>query len=188
MRLFFEDLNRYFTLEGRPTLLKKAKIIILTQGIWAIAVYRFGSYIYGCKWNYILRKGLLLLATVLQKIIEMTCGISVAFSTRIGRGFYIGHFGGIFIHKDVKIGEYCNISQGVTIGLGGRKGSYGVPTIGNQVYIGPHAVIIGRISVGNNVAIGANAVVTHTVPDGAVVVGVPAKVISLKGSEDFVII
>jgi serine O-acetyltransferase len=61
-----------------------------------------------------------------------------------------------------------------------------VPVIGDNVYIGPGAKIIGRVNMGSGVAIGANAVVTKDVPDNAVVVGVPAKVISYNGSKGYI--
>lgn len=105
---------------------------------------------------------------------------------KIGKGFYIGHFGTIVVHSSAVIGDNVNISQGVTIGATNRGNRQGIPTIGNQVYIGPGAKIIGKITVGNNVAIGANAVVTKDVPDNAVVAGVPAKIISMQGGEGYI--
>jgi serine O-acetyltransferase len=85
------------------------------------------------------------------------------------------------------IGENCNISQGVTIGQAGREGKQLTPIIGDRVYIGPGAKIFGGIKIGNDVAIGANAVLTKDLPDNAVAVGVPAKIVSYEGSHDFVI-
>lgn len=112
-------------------------------------------------------------------------GISI-YPMKIGEGFYIGHYGGIFIGSDVKIGKYCNISQGVTIGRINRGPKKGFPTIGDYVYVAPGAKILGNITVGNNVAVGANCVVTSDVPDNSVVVGIPAKIISNKGSEGYI--
>jgi len=114
-------------------------------------------------------------------------GIQVPRGTKIGEGFYIGHFGAIVISGSSIIGKNCNISQGVTIGYGSRGKNKGYPTIGNNCYIGPGAKLIGNIHIGHNVAIGANAVVTKDVEDNAVVAGVPAKVISYKGSTDYIL-
>ena len=72
------------------------------------------------------------------------------------------------------------------VGQANRGGNKGYPTIGDNVYIGPGAKIVGAVKVGNNVAIGANCVVTKDVPDNAVVVGVPGKIISYTGSEGYV--
>ena len=73
------------------------------------------------------------------------------------------------------------------IGEAGRGDYRGVPQIGCRVYFGPGAKVFGRIRIGDNVAIGANAVVCEDVPDNAVLGGVPARVLSLKGSGDFVV-
>ena len=113
-------------------------------------------------------------------------GIEIPHQTQIGSGLYIGHWGGIIVNPRAKIGNNCNISQGVTIGGTNRGERAGVPTIGDGVFIGPGAKIIGRIRVGDNVAIGANAVVTKDVPENAVVAGVPARVLSLLGAAGYV--
>ena len=109
-------------------------------------------------------------------------GIELPRGTKVGEGLYIGHFGGIIISGGAVIGRNCNISQGVTIGVAGRGEKRGIPIIGDGIYIGAGAKVIGKIRVGNNVAIGANAVVTKDVPDNAVVVGIPAKIISMEGN------
>jgi len=113
-------------------------------------------------------------------------GISIPFVTKIDKGFYIGHFGCIVVNQAAVIGKNCNISQGVTIGAANRGKNKGCAVIGDNVYIGPGAKIVGAVRIGNNVAIGANAVVTHDVPDNAVVGGVPARIISMEGSEGYV--
>lgn len=113
-------------------------------------------------------------------------GCSIPHSTSIGRGFYIGHIRDIVINERAVIGENCNISQGVTIGQANRGRRKGTPVIGRNVYIGPGAKIVGAVHVGDHVAIGANCVVTDDVPDHAVVVGVPGRVISFEGSVGYV--
>ncbi len=113
-------------------------------------------------------------------------GIAISFESEIGPGFYIGHFGGIVVYPDCQIGKNCNLSHGVTLGITHRGKKKGYPTIGDNVYIGPGAKIIGSVKIGNHVAIGANCVVTQDVPDHAVVVGIPAKVISYEGSRGYV--
>lgn len=113
-------------------------------------------------------------------------GISIPPDTKIGSGFYIGHFGGIVVNSQSVIGKNCNISQGVTLGKANRGINKGYPTLGDDVYIGPGAKIIGAVKIGNNVAIGANCVVTKDIPDNSVVVGIPGKVISKEGSKGYV--
>lgn len=143
---------------------------------------RVAQYTYG-------RKALLLLRGYammrLQQIRNKTC-IQISPSTRIGKGLYIGHFGSIVINPAVVLGENINIIQTCTIGVGYRGERRGLPTIGDNVYIGAGARIFGGINIGNNVAIGVNSVVTRDVPDNAVVAGAPAKVISMTGSEGYI--
>jgi len=103
-------------------------------------------------------------------------GIWIPYTTRVGPGLQIAHPGCIFVNEDAVLGADCTIAQGVTIGAKpGPQG--GVPVIGDRVYIGPGAKVLGRVTVGHRVVIGANAVVVHDVPDDAVVGGVPARVI-----------
>jgi serine O-acetyltransferase len=113
-------------------------------------------------------------------------GFDIPVSTKIGSGFYIGHFGGVIISGGAVIGKNCNISQGVTIGVVNRGANAGCPQIGDNVYIGPGAKIFGKVIVGNNVAIGANSVIVKDCPDNSVVAGVPGKVISYLGSTGYI--
>src|SRR5262245_40398905 len=76
-------------------------------------------------------------------------GISIPCTTQIGPGLFIGHFGGIVVNEDAVIGSNCNLSQGVTIGQSNRGERAGTPTLGDNVYVGPNAAIIGDIQVGN---------------------------------------
>jgi serine O-acetyltransferase len=113
-------------------------------------------------------------------------GISIPHTTQIGSGFYIGHFGGIIVSGKSIIGKNCNISQGVTIGMANRGKNKGYPQLGDNIYIGPGAKIVGAVKIGNNVAIGANCVVTKDIPENSVVVGIPCRVISQEGSLGYV--
>lgn len=113
-------------------------------------------------------------------------GIDISYRMNLGGGLCIGHTGGIVVNAKAVIGKNCNLSHEVTIGIVNRGDKQGCPTIGDNVYIGPGAKIIGNIRIGNGVAVGANCVVTHDIPDNAVVVGIPGKVISYKGSVGYI--
>lgn len=114
-------------------------------------------------------------------------GFDISYRASIGKGLYIGHFGGIVIHGDAVLGEYCNLSQGMTIGVLNRGKNTGVPTIGDRVFMGPNCVILGGITIGNEVLVGANAVVTFDVADKAVVAAPLATVISHQGTTHYVV-
>jgi serine O-acetyltransferase len=97
--------------------------------------------------------------------------------TVIGAGTTVGNRGlGIAIHPRVRIGQNVRIGSSVTIG--GRSGHWEVPVIEDDVVIGVGARVLGPIRVGRAAVIGANAVVIHDVPAGAVVGGVPARILS----------
>lgn len=97
--------------------------------------------------------------------LKVKYGFDISYRTQIGEGFYIGHFGNVVIHGDTKIGNNCNISQGITFGVSNSGSNIGVPKIGNNVFVGPGACVFGAITIGDHVTIGANAVVTEDVPD-----------------------
>ncbi|MDF7806161.1 serine O-acetyltransferase, partial [Pontiellaceae bacterium B12219] len=151
--------------------------------------YRYNFWMrtgYFLRQKKLTRYTLFPIARLILRHLSFQMGISIPLTTQIDSGFYIGHFGGIVVNGRSIIGKNCNISQGVTLGQANRGKNKGCPTIGDHVYIGPGAKIVGAVRVGNNVAIGANCVVTKDIPDNAVVVGIPGKVISYDGSAGYV--
>ena len=97
--------------------------------------------------------------------LKVKYGFDISYRTKLGKGIYIGHFGGIVIHGDTEIGDYCNLSQGITIGISNYGEKIGVPTVGHHVFFGPGSCVFGNVTIGNHVTIGANAVVTENVQD-----------------------
>ncbi|WKD86510.1 Serine acetyltransferase [Polaribacter huanghezhanensis] len=182
MKLFLTDLNKYQKYSNKSKLV----LFITSQGLWAIFVYRISNKIYKSNLPKTIKKLLLFFAVFWQKIIEIFAGISIPYSCSIGHSFYIGHFGGIIINANAVIGNNCNISQGVTIGVSGREIKRGVPIIGNNVYIGVNAVVAGKILIENNVLIAANSLVIHDVNHSSTMIGVPAICINNKGSKSYI--
>lgn len=126
------------------------------------------------------------IAWLILRHYEIKYGIAISYRTKIGSGLYIGHFGGIVVNTHAIIGKNCNLSHQVTLGVANRGEHKGYPVIGDDVYIGPGAKIIGNVHVGDRAAVGANCVVTRDVPEDGVVAGVPGKIISLGGSAGYV--
>jgi serine O-acetyltransferase len=148
---------------------------IWRQGLWVMAVYRFGRWRYRIRWA-IVRKPLSFTYKLLKTISEILTGIELPCEVVIGRRFKIEHFGSIIISGDAIFGDNVLIRNGVTVGLR-HTGVRGAPVIGNRVDIGAGAKILGPIKIGNDVVIGANAVVIDDVPSNSLAVGVPARII-----------
>lgn len=161
-------------------------IVFFTQGFWATFQYRIAHFFFmrvRLQPFRILFMGLMLLW---QKTIEVLTGISIPASASIGHSFYIAHFGGIIFNAHTVLGNNCNVSQGVTIGVSGLDDRRGVPVIGNNVYIAANCVIAGKIVVGDNVLVGACSFVNSDVIENSVVLGNPAAVISQKSSKGYI--
>lgn len=180
MKKIFSDYKKYKKYGGNFF-----SIIFLTQGFWAIIQYRFAHAVYKMRFP-VIKQILYCICILWQKSIEVFTGISIPASVKIGKSFYIGHFGGIIINAKAVIGDNCNISQGVTIGVSGLGENRGTPIIGNNVYIGANAVVAGKIVISDNVLIGACSLVTYNADFGDVLLGVPAVKISNKGSREYI--
>jgi serine O-acetyltransferase len=123
-----------------------------------------------------------------QVWLDVLTKVQLPAAAQIGPGLYLPHLGTIVIGSGSAIGRNCTIAHNVTIGhAGGRSRSAGGnPVIGNRVYIGPGAIIIGPITIGDDALIGAGAVVVKSVPPRGVVVGNPARLLSQTGSFDLI--
>lgn len=100
-------------------------------------------------------------------------GLEMSPVDQIGQGLYMGHAYNITINSKAKIGSNCNIHKGVVIGQTNRGRLKGVPTIGNKVWIGINAAIVGNIAIGDDVMIAPNSFVNVDVPSHSVVYGNP---------------
>ena len=139
-------------------------------GFQALVVYRFGVWVDGLRLSalrYPLRK----LYFFLRAFTEVAYGISLYYTTEIGRRVQLGHAQcGIVIARKSRIGDDCIIRQNVTLGrLRSRAPDDDVPVLGSRVEVGAGAILIGPITIGDDVIIGANVVVREDVPAGSVV-------------------
>ena len=103
--------------------------------------------------------------------------IELSVETIIGEGLYIGHPCCITINSRAILGKNINIHKGVTIGQENRGKRKGTPVIGNNVWIGINATIVGQIHIGNDVLIAPNSYVNCDVPDHSIVFGNPCNII-----------
>jgi len=126
-------------------------------------------------------------ARLISQISRFFTGIEIHPAAKLGNKIFFDHGMGIVIGETAVIGNDCTIYHGVT--LGGIAGITGKnkkrhPTLGNNVSVGTGAKILGNITIGNNAKIGANSVVLKDVPNNAVAVGIPARLIT-KDTEDY---
>ena len=105
-------------------------------------------------------------------------GIEIDYPVKIGEGLFFAHPYGITINDKCIIGINCNIHKGVTIGQENRGKRLGTPVIGDNVWIGMNATIVGNIKIGNDVLIAPNTYLNCDVPSHSVVLGNPARIIS----------
>jgi serine O-acetyltransferase len=113
-------------------------------------------------------------------------GFDISPTTRIGPGLHLGHFGGVVISPYATLGSNINIGQGATIGAESRGRRKGAPTLEDRVWVGAHAIIVGKITIGREALIAPGAFVNFDVPAKAIILGNPGKVVSTTGSAGYV--
>lgn len=104
-------------------------------------------------------------------------GLEINPDVEIGPGLQISHPYNITINNGAQLGKNVNLSKGVSIGRENRGKRKGAPTIGNQVYIGINATIVGKITIGDDVLVAPNSYVNCDVPSHSIVIGNPCKII-----------
>jgi len=144
---------------------------ILTDGTFAMLVYRLMQASQDL--------GLTPFSMVFNKLNGTLGGCIIGRGADFGPAFVLIHSNGIVINGSVRGGSDIKLEHQVTIGAERSQS----PVLGNDIFVGAGAKIMGPVTIGSRVRIGANAVVIADVPDGATAVGVPARNIPAKQSE-----
>lgn len=145
---------------------------ILNPAVWAVWNYRFG--VRAAKIRFPPLRWFTGKVYGFHRFLNIVFGgITLNRETRIGKDFHIIHANGIMIDSKAVIGDRCGIMHQVTIG---SNFGNGVPVIGDDVFIGAGAKILGGIKIGNNVIVAANSLVISDIPDNSTAIGVPARV------------
>lgn len=142
------------------------KLLFRHMSLRAMLWFRLASW---CKQNHVPY-----LPSAIQRGLLKNYGLEVMSGAEIGGGLYIAHPVGTVIMVN-RMGQNCSVIASVTIGM---RNEWKFPVIGDEVFIGAGARVLGAIDVGARARIGANAVVINDVPANATVVGIPAKVIA----------
>ncbi|MEN8140591.1 MAG: serine acetyltransferase [Thermodesulfobacteriota bacterium] len=163
-RTIFARLRSEYRLHGRR---------LFYPPFWAVVNYRFGHWAQGINFK-LLRWLLLKIHRVNEFVVVVTGCIDLHREATIGEDLHLLHTGNIHIHPRAVLGDRVGILHDVTIGTNMAPGA---PTIGDDVFIGAGAKVLGKITIGNGAIIAANSLVTTNVPAGATAVGVPARII-----------
>ena len=173
----FQRLGAYLdSIKARDPAPRSRAEILLYPGVWALAYHRLAHRLY--------RRGWFFFARAVNHWSRWLTGIDIHPGARIGRNFFIDH-GFVVIGETAEIGDDVTIYQCVT--LGGTSPDNGVagkrhPTLLDGVIVGSGAQVLGPITVGARARIGANAVVTKEVPEGATMVGIPARPVLVEAA------
>jgi len=176
MNAFMADVGRYQREVPRRHRSVMA-LVMRRAGLQALGVYRLGEWLRRSR-HPLLRACLMPLRWIvhapLHQIIGRAYGITLDGSAEIGPGLYIGHGCGIDL-RHCSLGAHCSIAQQTRIGP--LPGAVTGPRIGNRVWIGAHAQVLGSIVVADGATIAAGAHVARDVPPRALVAGNPARVV-----------
>lgn len=127
--------------------------------------------------HFLYKRKRFLIARIISEKAKRKTGIEIHPGATIGKNLFIDHGMGVVIGETCVIGDNVTLFHDVTLGGTGKEKGKRHPTIGNNVFIGSGAKILGNITIGNNVKIGANSVILESIPDNVTVVGIPGKII-----------
>ena len=161
--IVFVDLYRYNGGKGLRQLLETAFRKMDFRWILLFRIYQTRNHPVLSRW-------------LLRRYSRKT-GIQIGWHTRIGEGLVLVHCGDIAVNNEAVIGKNCTMYQGVTVGMEFRGERRGNPTIGNNVWIGSNACVVGNITIGDDVLIAPLSFVNFNVPSHSIVIGNPAKII-----------
>jgi serine O-acetyltransferase len=151
------------------------EVIFCYQGLHAIWIHRLSHALY--------KKGWILLPRMISNFGRFLTGIEIHPGATIGEGLFIDHGTGIVIGETAEIGRNVTLYQGVTLGGTGKEKGKRHPTIGNNVVVASGAKVLGSFTVGDHAKIGAGSVVLKSVPAYATVVGIPGRIVVMRGKK-----
>lgn len=162
-------------IKQRDPAIKNSAEVLLYPCFYALIFHKWGHWFYKKKHFFIAR--------LISQAARGLTGIEIHPGATIGKGLFIDHGMGVVIGETCEIGDNVTIYHGVTLGGTGKDKGKRHPTIGNNVMISTGSKVLGPIVVGDNSRIAANAVVLKDVPADSTVVGIPGKVVRIKGQK-----
>ncbi|HKS81038.1 MAG TPA: hypothetical protein VJR23_05990 [Candidatus Acidoferrales bacterium] len=147
--------------------------LLVKPGTYPVVTFRFGSWARRVRFP-VIRQILMFIAVVARYFVELITGVVITPTAKIGPGFVVHTWFGVFVGP-IKIGSNCVVQHGVVIGWNTKE-------VGDNVFFGPGAKVMGTPKIGNNVVVIANSLVMTDVPDNTTVVGVPARIRLPRGN------
>ncbi|RGV50994.1 serine acetyltransferase [Bacteroides intestinalis] len=172
------DLKCYLSMDKYALGIKRRKPRFIGDDVWKFEItLRYHEYYFNNRDKSFVHKLLLCWYKYRHYCIGRRLGFDIPINVFDG-GLRINHTGLIVVNSNARIGKYCDVHQGVNIGMQG-KSEDDCPIIGDNVWIGPGAKLFGKIKIGSNCQIGANAVVNRSFEDiGITIAGIPARKVS----------
>jgi len=156
-----------------PAARNLAEVLLAYPGVHAVLLFRLGHRLWLSDWK--------LTARLLAAFARWLTNVDIHPGATIGKRFFIDHGACVVIGETSEIGNDVTLYHGVTLGGTTWNKEKRHPTLGDNVLVGAGAKILGAITLGNNVRVGANSVVTKDVPPCCTVIGIPGRIIQLKG-------
>jgi len=165
------------TLARDPAARSRLEVVLCYPGFQALLFYRLAHWLWARGWY--------LAGRFVSHLGRFATGIEIHPGARIGKRLFIDHGMGVVIGETAEIGDDCTLYQDVTLGgTSLERGQKRHPTLGNNVIVSAGAQVLGPFRVGNGARIGAQAVVLKEVPDGATMVGIPARPVGRELGRD----
>lgn len=176
--MFFKKLRMDINaaMENDPAARSKFEVWLTYSGVKALSHHRLANRLYKMHFK--------LLARIVSQYSRRRTGIEIHPAARIAPGVFIDHGMGVVIGETAEVGAGTVIYQGVTLGGTGKQSGKRHPTVGENCVISAGAKVLGDITVGDYAKVGAGAVVLREVPAHATVVGVPARIVRIRGSKE----
>nr|UWI51632.1 serine O-acetyltransferase [Clostridioides difficile] len=173
----FKKINKdiEYIMKNDPAARSKIEVFLLYPSVHAMIMHRIAHVLY--------KKKMLFTARLISQISRFMTGIEIHPGAKMGEGILIDHGMGVVIGETAEVGNRVTIYQGATLGATGKDTGKRHPTVGDDVLIGAGTKILGPLNIGSNSKIGANSVVVKDVPNGATVVGIPAKIVKIRNLE-----
>lgn len=160
-------------MKNDPAARSRLEVMLTYSGFHAVIMYRFAHFLHLHNYR--------LCARCVSQLARFLTGVEIHPAAELGAGVFIDHGMGVVIGETTVIGDNCTLYQGVTLGGTGKDKGKRHPTLEEGVMVAAGAKILGPFTVGRHAKIGAGSVVLKEVPPSSTVVGIPGRVVRIKG-------